>query len=481
MEEDGVVTFKEFQAVCLDLAPKATSKKGEATITRNSISSAFSSVVADDSGDQEIPVPAFKSFIVNFIARLKNSILKKVYEFVSENSKVLLSQCESRETQEMTKKGYSSGYLSFNNFKRVFEKEKYDLTDQEMNALRNSHPKFFKEEKVFYKSLIEDICKSAKSIQQQTKTAKSKDKNFFEILEAIKRRVNYDQGQLLDEFSCYDNQNDEQILLMDCFEIIEELLEEKLSKQFIQQFCDKLLSLKDDLVNYRKIVSLIFTGKTSIKDQFDAINHEIVAEFSQDLQQELVLRGVPSHEFFKYFDTDNDGKISLDEFVTETKEICLQYSEKHLKQIYEKILMNFAKDKNSFDLKTFQILLYGYLLQDYRPLLNHLKAEISYRNVNAEKFFQDQVRFKQKNKKANKLNFQEFLDLLKKLDKQIGVIEADILFSNFVRDNSGQISFEEFVEHFQEESYLNQYGTHLKKYMITHNYSIRELVGMYSE
>jgi len=75
-----------------------------------------------------------------------------------------------------------------------------------------------------------------------------------------------------------------------------------------------------------------------------------------------VLRGVPSHEFFKYFDTDNDGKISLDEFVTETKEICLQYSEKHLKQIYEKILMNFAKDKNSFDLKTFQILLYGYLL-----------------------------------------------------------------------------------------------------------------------
>jgi Ca2+-binding EF-hand superfamily protein len=164
MEEDGVVTFKEFQAVCLDLAPKATSKKGEATITRNSISSAFSSVVADDSGDQEIPVPAFKSFIVNFIARLKNSILKKVYEFVSENSKVLLSQCESRETQEMTKKGYSQGYLSFNNFKRVFEKEKYDLTDQEMNALRNSHPKFFKEEKVFYKGLIEDICKSAKSI-----------------------------------------------------------------------------------------------------------------------------------------------------------------------------------------------------------------------------------------------------------------------------------------------------------------------------
>ena len=67
--------------------------------------------------------------------------------------------------------------------------------------------------------------------------------------------------------------------------------------------------------------------------------------------------------------------------------------------------MNFAKDKKSFDLKTFRTLLYGYVLQDFRPLLNHLKAELSYRNVNPEKFFQEHVRFKQKNKKANKLNF----------------------------------------------------------------------------
>lgn len=228
-------------------------------------------------------MPSFKQFIVGFIARLKNSILKNLYEFVSENGKVLISQCESRETQEMTKKGYSQGYLSFNNFKRVFEKEKYDLTDQELNALRNNYPKYFKEERVYYKNLIEDICKSAVTLKQQTKSAKSKDRNFFEILEAVKRTVNYDQGQLLDEFSSYDSHKDEQILLSDCFEILEELLGERLSKQFVQQFCDKLLSLKDDLVNYRKIVSLIFTGKTSVKSQFDAINHEIVAEFSHDL------------------------------------------------------------------------------------------------------------------------------------------------------------------------------------------------------
>ena len=91
------------------------------------------------------------------------------------------------------------------------------------------------------------------------------------------------------------------------------------------------------------------------------------------------------------------------------------------------------------------------------------------------------MRFKQKNKKSNKLNFSEFLGLLKKLDQQIGVVEADVLFSNFDRDNSGQISFEEFVEHFEEESYLNQYGNYLKKYMSAHSYSIKELVGMYSE
>ena len=50
MEEDGVVTYKEFQAVCLDLIPK-TKSSGGVSIDRNSIASAFSSLVTDDSSD----------------------------------------------------------------------------------------------------------------------------------------------------------------------------------------------------------------------------------------------------------------------------------------------------------------------------------------------------------------------------------------------------------------------------------------------
>ena len=58
MEEDGVVTFKEFQTVCLDLVPKT--KSSGVTIDKNSIQSAFQNLVADGTGEQEIAVPAFK-------------------------------------------------------------------------------------------------------------------------------------------------------------------------------------------------------------------------------------------------------------------------------------------------------------------------------------------------------------------------------------------------------------------------------------
>ena len=83
--------------MCLDLIPKGKPKDKEIAIDRNSITSAFSSLVTDDSGDQEIPIQTIKEFITNFIQRLKNSILKALYEFVIENSKVLVSQCESKE------------------------------------------------------------------------------------------------------------------------------------------------------------------------------------------------------------------------------------------------------------------------------------------------------------------------------------------------------------------------------------------------
>lgn len=84
----------------------------------------------------------------------------------------------------------------------------------------------------------------------------------------------------MDEFASYDNHRDERILMTDCFEILEELTDQKLSKKFIQQFCDKVLALKEDLVNYRKIVSFIFTGKTSVNDQYNAMNHEMINDFA---------------------------------------------------------------------------------------------------------------------------------------------------------------------------------------------------------
>jgi hypothetical protein len=163
-----------------------------------------------------------------------------------------------------------------------------------------------------------------------------------------------------------------------------------------------------------------------MREQYEVMNHAIVTEFAEEICQEMKLRKASSFDFFKYFDTDKDGHISLDEFVNESGEICFQYSKKELVEIHHEIISSYAGHKKRFNLKVFRKLIYGYLLEDCRPLINHLRAELSYKKINAHRFFYSNDRMKDR-----RLSFIEFFEAVQKLDQQIEVTEADILFITF--------------------------------------------------
>jgi hypothetical protein len=101
---------------------------------------------------------------------------------------------------------------------------------------------------------------------------------------------------------------------------------------------------------------------------------------------------------------------------------------------------------------------------------------LSYRNVSANKFFYQNDKMRDR-----KLTFSEFFEAVQRLDSQIEVIEADILFIHFDKDSNFSITLDEFTEQLSEESYLNEYSHLLNMHLRGHNYSIGELVGLYSE
>lgn len=349
----------------------------------------------------------------------------------------------------------------------------YDVQEKELKSLEGAYPEYIKSDRVYYQELLQEIRKKIKKGGRKVKT---RDKDFVSILEIIKRKVDYDPGNLSDEFNTLDRDKEGYVYLEECLEIINEILDGKMTQNLENQFCDKLLCLKDQMIDYKKVVSLVFTGKTSLDRIYETMNHAIVNEFADQLREEMNLRQVPSFEFFRYFDVNGDKKITLDEFIEETNRICISFSDSELKLIYQEIMDNYCTHRNKkFDLETFRKYIFGYKLEDIRPLLNHIRAELSYRNKSVNKFF-----YESDKKRDRVLTFNEFFHAIKKLDANISPLEVDILFSYLDTDNSKSISIDEFIDKVSEPSSMNEYSQLIDIYIRKNRYDIPYLISQYT-
>lgn len=104
------------------------------------------------------------------------------------------------------------------------------MTDQELKSLKNQYPTYLKEDRIYYRELFQEIRKAVKESSQNQRKKTRKDKNFKEILQMVKRKMDFDPGLLSDEFLTLDVNHNEMIVLGDCLKIIEEIIGYKLNK-----------------------------------------------------------------------------------------------------------------------------------------------------------------------------------------------------------------------------------------------------------
>jgi len=450
---------QEFKIVCKNLV------KG---VSDSEINGAFSSISEDEKA-KEIKLTSFEEKLVKFIEDQKNRETFKIRQYLGEKKPEFLRECDRSDPSRLD-------YLTSTQFKHVLSTIGYNYTIEEINALRAGYPEEFRSDRIYYSKFIAKVCENLKDLSFGiTSRVQSGAIDFKEVCERIKRRMNFSATNLAEEFSILDRDNDKMIPMTIILEAIGYIADTgNLTSHIEEAFVKKLRCLKSRDVNYLRVVSLVFNGHTNPQYQAEASNKAILEDFINQIRIEMNASNMTSSSLFELYDHDGDGVVGFDEFSEAVQRRMITYTSNEIKELYDSLK---SKSKNGFlNIISFKAIIFGYMAKDVRPFIFKLKALLSAKNMTSADLFNYMDRQKDKI-----ILFDEFKAGVRSIDSQMGVFEADLLFSHFDKDGDGKINLREFVLQLDDESFSSEFQKELDIYIRRNRTSLFEVFNKYAD
>lgn len=195
--------------------------------------------------------------------------------------------------------------------------------------------------------------------------------DFLDVCERVRRRLDYQASNLVDEFGVFDQDGSKSVKLATLIEGIGIIAQCPIAPHIEKTFTKKLRCLKHRKVNYMRVVSLVFYGHTNTQLQVLSNSSATETQFLEQIRTEMKTANLSSMDMFELFDANGDGYISQEEFSEALDRRMIMFSDSEARDLYSTIK---EKCPNGYvNLKSFRTIVFGYLGRDARPLLQKVK------------------------------------------------------------------------------------------------------------